>query len=75
MIILGRCTSGWGGTLILEGARKVLSTEFPEIASKIQIQLPDEHSRRIGQSIAAASLPVIIRAKEQSNYSDRSDFI
>jgi predicted NBD/HSP70 family sugar kinase len=59
VLILGRCTSGRGGDLILEGARKVLETEFPELARRIQIQLPDEKSRRVGQSIAAASLPVL----------------
>jgi predicted NBD/HSP70 family sugar kinase len=59
VLILGRCTSGLGGTLILEGAHKVLEGEFAELASRIQVQLPDERSRRIGQSIAAASLPVI----------------
>jgi len=37
----------------------VLRMEFPEIASKVNIQLPDEKSRRVGQSIAAASLPAI----------------
>ena len=57
VLILGRCTSGSGGTLILEGARQVLEGEFPELASRIQVQLPDERSRRVGQSIAAASLP------------------
>jgi predicted NBD/HSP70 family sugar kinase len=59
MLILGRCTSGKGGALILEGARHVLATEFPELASRINIQLPDEKSRRVGQSIAAASLPAL----------------
>ena len=59
MLILGRCTSGKGGALILEGARHVLATEFPDLASRINIQLPDEKSRRVGQSIAAASLPAL----------------
>jgi len=59
VLILGRCTSGQGGTLILEGAREVLATEFPDLAARINIQLPDEKSRRVGQSIAAASLPEI----------------
>jgi predicted NBD/HSP70 family sugar kinase len=59
VLILGRCTSGKGGTLILEGARRVLEAEFPELASRFQVQLPDEKSRRVGQSIAAASLPDI----------------
>ncbi|MEA3335972.1 MAG: ROK family protein [Chloroflexota bacterium] len=57
VLILGRVTSGQGGCLILEGARQVLESEFPELAARIDIQLPDEKSRRVGQSIAAASLP------------------
>ncbi len=57
VLILGRCMSGRGGTLILEGARAVLQVEFPELADRLHIQLPDEKSRRVGQSIAAASLP------------------
>jgi predicted NBD/HSP70 family sugar kinase len=59
LLILGRCTSGIGGTLILDGAKQVLAQEFPEMAATISIQLPDEKSRRVGQSIAAASLPVL----------------
>jgi predicted NBD/HSP70 family sugar kinase len=57
VLILGRCTSGRGGDIILAGANKVLSEEFPELARRVNIQLPDEKSRRVGQSIAAASLP------------------
>jgi predicted NBD/HSP70 family sugar kinase len=56
VLILGRVTSGSGGQLILDGAKAVLAAEFPELAG-INIQLPDEKSRRVGQSIAAASLP------------------
>ena len=59
VLILGRCTSGRGGTLILDGANAVLEAEFPEIARQVNIQLPDEKSRRVGQSIAAASLPAM----------------
>lgn len=59
VLILGRCTSGNGGTLILDGAKHVLQVEFPELAARFQVQLPDEKSRRVGQSIAAASLPVL----------------
>ncbi len=59
VLILGRCTSGRGGQLILDGANEVLGAEFPELAARVNIQLPDEKSRRVGQSIAAASLPVI----------------
>ncbi|UCD43705.1 MAG: ROK family protein [Chloroflexota bacterium] len=59
VLILGRCTSGRGGDLILEGAKKVLETEFPELNERFAIQLPDEKSRLVGQSIAAASFPVL----------------
>jgi predicted NBD/HSP70 family sugar kinase len=59
VLIMGRCTSGQGGKLLVDGATAVLTTEFPELASHIHVQLPDEKSRRVGQSIAAASLPVI----------------
>ena len=61
VLILGRCTSGRGGQIILDGADEVLRTEFPELAARIHLQLPDEKSRRVGQSIAAASLPRIVR--------------
>jgi len=37
----------------------VLRAEFPELAARTNIQLPDEKSRRVGQSLAAASLPAI----------------
>jgi predicted NBD/HSP70 family sugar kinase len=59
VLILGRVTSGSGGPIILEGAQRVLADEFPELAGRLNIQLPDEKSRRVGQSIAAASLPEI----------------
>ena len=59
LLILGRVTSGKGGPIILTEANKVLQTEFPELAARVNIQLPDEKSRRVGQSIAAASLPAL----------------
>ncbi len=61
VLILGRVTSGRGGTLILDGAKTVLADEFPDLAARVNIQLPDEKSRRVGQSIAAASLPAIAK--------------
>jgi predicted NBD/HSP70 family sugar kinase len=61
VLILGRCTSGQGGHLLLDGARQVLDVEFPALAARIHVQLPDEESRRVGQAIAAASLPAIRR--------------
>ncbi|MBN2258325.1 MAG: ROK family protein [Anaerolineaceae bacterium] len=57
VMILGRCTSGKAGTLLVEGARNVLQTEFPELSNRISLYLPDEKIRRVGQSVAAASLP------------------
>ena len=59
VLILGRVTSGAGGLQILKYAKKVLKSEFPELSKKIKLILPDEKSRRVGQSIAAASLPKI----------------
>jgi len=59
VLILGRVTSGRGGRLILDGAKAVLAAEFPELAAAVDLQLPDEKSRRVGQSIAAASLPAL----------------
>lgn len=59
VLILGRCTSGSGGEIMLRKAEQVFREEFPELHNRIKISLPDEKSRRVGQSIAAASLPVI----------------
>jgi predicted NBD/HSP70 family sugar kinase len=59
VLVLGRCTSGTGGPLIVDRAGQVLKSEFPELIARINIQLPDEKSRRVGQSVAAASLPVL----------------
>lgn len=57
VLIMGRVTSGKGGVILLERAQEVLDKEFPELAQKIQLHIPDEKSRRVGQSVAAASLP------------------
>lgn len=59
VLIMGRVTSGEGGTVILDRANEVLQSEFPELAQKCKLHIPDESSRRVGQSIAAASLPEI----------------
>jgi len=56
-MILGRVTSGPGGDVILERAKEVLASEFPEVAGRVSLFLPDEKSRRVGQAVAAASLP------------------
>ena len=59
VIIMGRVTSGEGGVILLERTQEVLDKEFPELAAKIKLHIPDENSRRVGQSVAAASLPEI----------------
>jgi predicted NBD/HSP70 family sugar kinase len=59
VLTLGRCTSGSGGNLLLEGVKKVFEAEFPELLHKIEIHLPDDKIRRVGQAVAAASLPVV----------------
>ncbi|HSC89436.1 MAG TPA: hypothetical protein VLC09_19270, partial [Polyangiaceae bacterium] len=59
VLLLGRVTSGEGGTILVDKAREVLALEAPELAAAITLHLPDEASRRVGQSIAAASLPKI----------------
>jgi predicted NBD/HSP70 family sugar kinase len=58
-LILGRVTSGEGGTIILEEAEKVLASEFPDLNDRITFHQPDEKNKRHGQAIAAASLPSI----------------
>ena len=55
LMLLGRVSSGKGGDLMLATAKKVLTEEFPEY--NIDIFMPDEQVRRLGQSAAAASLP------------------
>ena len=58
LLILGRVTTGDGGTLILDTAKQVLKQEFAERAEQITIHIPDEKMKRHGQAVAAASLPV-----------------
>ena len=58
-LILGRVTTGVGGDILMETARAVLQRKFPDTAARLDLRLPDEKSRRIGQAVAAASLPVI----------------
>jgi predicted NBD/HSP70 family sugar kinase len=61
VLVLGRVTSGPGGDDIVNGARHVLETEFPELAQQIAFHVPDEHDKRHGQAVAAASLPEVAR--------------
>jgi predicted NBD/HSP70 family sugar kinase len=55
LLIMGRATSGTGGDIIIERARSVLKSEFPEL--RIDLVVPDEKDKRHGQAVAAASLP------------------
>lgn len=59
VLLLGRVTGGKGGNILLDSCKKVLEEEYPEFA-ELDISLPDEKNRRVGQSIAAASLPADI---------------
>jgi predicted NBD/HSP70 family sugar kinase len=61
VLLLGRVMSGKGGDLLLENCKRVLAEEYPEVAAQFQITLPDEYFRRVGQSMAVASLPEIVR--------------
>ncbi|MBQ4099711.1 MAG: ROK family protein [Clostridia bacterium] len=54
ILLLGRVTSGEGGNIVMDRANKVLAEEFPEYS--FRVEMPDEKNRRVGQSIAAASL-------------------
>ncbi len=49
--------SGKGGNRILERCQEILGAEYPQLAESIRVMLPDEKTRRVGQSVAAASLP------------------
>lgn len=60
LLIMGRVTSGEGGSIIIDKANEVLAGEFPEL--KINLVVPDEKDKRHGQAIAAASLPAIPKA-------------
>jgi predicted NBD/HSP70 family sugar kinase len=59
LLVLGRVMSGPGGQVIVDKANAVLAAEFPETAARVRIHLLDEKSRRVGQAVAAASLPEI----------------
>jgi predicted NBD/HSP70 family sugar kinase len=57
VLLLGRVMSGGGGDIILKEAKRVLQYEYPDVDEIINLHLPDERIRRLGQCIAAASLP------------------
>jgi hypothetical protein len=57
VLLLGRVTSGKGGERVIAECKRVLADEYPEF--KVNMVLPDENNRRVGQSVAAAGLPKI----------------
>lgn len=57
LLVLGRVASGAGGDLLISECNRILAEEYPELDAQITVTLPDEKMRRVGQSVAAASLP------------------
>jgi hypothetical protein len=55
VLILGRVTTGEGGDIVIAKARDVMAREFPDV--NINVFVPDEKARRVGQAVAAASIP------------------
>lgn len=60
ILMLGRVTSREGGTIIRQQARRVLRQCFLHLAEKIELHLPSEAERRVGQATAAACLPRLV---------------
>ncbi|MCL2572122.1 MAG: ROK family protein [Defluviitaleaceae bacterium] len=54
VLLLGRVMSGEGGNIILDVAKKVIAEEYAGYS--FNMHTPDERARRVGQSVAAASL-------------------
>jgi len=57
LLVLGRVASGVGGDRVIARCNQVLREEYPALADAVTVMLPDEKTRRVGQSVAAASLP------------------
>ena len=64
VLLLGRVASGPGGEIILRTARQVLEEAFPEAAAGVTLRTPGEKEKRLGQAVAAATLPRIEKPKE-----------
>ena len=60
LMLMGRVMSGKGGDTILKVCNEILADEYPAIAKKCLVTLPDEKMRRVGQAVAAASLPKLV---------------
>jgi len=57
LLLLGRVTTGPGGDVIHETARRVLEAEQDRSATHIAFHAASERDKRHGQAVAAASLP------------------
>ena len=57
VLVLGRVTSGRGGEVLVAAAHCVLQDLYGEAGPPFHVRVPDEKSRRVGQAVAAASLP------------------
>ena len=53
VLLLGRVTSGRGGEVIVSTAQDILRA----LGCNVNLMMPDEKARRVGQCVAAASLP------------------
>ena len=58
LLLLGRVVSGQGGQWLLDSCRATVKRYYPQLAQHLEILLPDERIRRVGQAVAAASLPM-----------------
>jgi predicted NBD/HSP70 family sugar kinase len=59
LMTLGPVISGLGGIIILETARLILHDQFPEMADEVDVLMPEERAKRMGQAAAAATLPML----------------
>jgi predicted NBD/HSP70 family sugar kinase len=57
VLVLGRVLTGRGGELIVSEAERVLNQVFPEVHERVRVRTPGEQEKRLGQAVAAASLP------------------
>lgn len=61
VLVLGRVTSGRSGEILIAAAHRVLQNLYGEAGPPFRVRVPDEKSRRVGQAVAAASLPPLAR--------------
>lgn len=58
VLLMGGVTTGESGEIVVSEARRILENEFPDLDPSVKIHLPEEESKRFGQAIAAATLPL-----------------